>query len=255
MNPRRNSTPLSLALAAAAGLGLSGDAGLLVGAPRALASAARVMAGGAPLLLALEAQAGGAVQPAAAAPGLQGGALALRLAATPDAPEAADAPVLLAQADGREEPIPGEPGATLIRPLKPAAPPPPLDRDAAVAALDTRLLADRVSATAPPNNAFAPRSWAPPAPPPPPPAPAAAPAPAPEPPSAPPLPFRFMGMMEENEASTTVYLAQGERLIAATPGDTIDNTYRVDALKGRTLHFTYLPLNQRQSLPLGPVTP
>lgn len=241
MKPPRNKTPLSLALAALAGLGISGDAGLLASAPRAVAGVARVMAGGTPLLLALEAQAVPAEAPVAAA--VPGQVLALRLAATSDT-----------DTDTHEEPIPGEPGATLIRPLVPAAPAPKLDREAAVAALDTRVLADRVGNTAPPNNAFAPRSWAPPAPPPAPPAPAAPPAP-PEAPVAPPLPFRFMGMMEENENTSTVYLAQGERLISAAPGDTIDNTYRVDALKGRTLHFTYLPLNQRQSLPLGPITP
>jgi hypothetical protein len=252
MNPPRNRTPLSLALAAAAGLGLSGDAGLLASAPRALAGVARVMAGGAPLLLALEAQATTPATGAPAAAGTNHGrALSLRLAASP---ESTDAPLQVAGLSVREEPIPGEPGATLIRPLTPAAPAPKLDREAAVAALDTRVLADRVSATAPPNDAFAPRSWAPPPPPAPPPAPPAPPAP-PEAPVAPPLPFRYVGMMEESETSSTVYLAQGERLITAAPGDTIDNTYRVDALKGRTLHFTYLPLNQRQSLPLGPVTP
>jgi len=102
------------------------------------------------------------------------------------------------------------------------------------------------------RDAFAPRNWQPP-----PrkltPAEAAAMAaaePPPPPPQAPPLPFVYVGMLAE-ESRTTVFLSQGARDIAVRSGDTIDNTYRVDAVTPDRIELTYLPLNQRQTLPLG----
>lgn len=102
------------------------------------------------------------------------------------------------------------------------------------------------------RDAFAPRNWQPP-----PrrltPAEAAAMAaaePPPPPPQAPPLPFVYVGMLAE-ESRTTVFLSHGARDIAVRSGDTIDNTYRVDAVTSDRIDLTYLPLNQRQTLPLG----
>jgi hypothetical protein len=102
------------------------------------------------------------------------------------------------------------------------------------------------------RDAFAPRNWQPP-----PrkltPAEAAAMAaaePPPPPPQAPPLPFVYVGMLAE-ESRTTVFLSHGARDIAVRSGDTIDNTYRVDAVTPDRIEITYLPLNQRQTLPLG----
>lgn len=100
------------------------------------------------------------------------------------------------------------------------------------------------------RDAFAQRNWQPPprrltpaetaamAPPPPP------------PPQAPPLPFVYVGMLAE-ESRTTVFLSQGSRDIAVRTGETIDNTYRVEAVTSERIELTYLPLNQRQTLPLG----
>ncbi len=102
------------------------------------------------------------------------------------------------------------------------------------------------------RDAFAPRNWQPP-----PrrltPAEAAAMAaaePPPPPPQAPPLPFVYVGMLAE-ESRTTVFLSHGARDIAVRSGDTIDKTYRVDAVTPDRIELTYLPLNQRQTLPLG----
>lgn len=96
-------------------------------------------------------------------------------------------------------------------------------------------------------NLFAPHSWyvAPP-PPPPPPAPQA------QQPTAPPLPFTVIGSYAEEGGSTVYFLQQGDRVHDAKTGDVIDGTYAVNGESGGMLMLTYLPLDQQQSLPVGP---
>ena len=79
---------------------------------------------------------------------------------------------------------------------------------------------------------------------------AAAPPPPPTPPPAPPLPFVYMGHLSEG-ADTTVFLISGERNLVVKPGDVIDNTYKLEEVNDRALVLTYLPLSQRQTLPIG----
>jgi hypothetical protein len=120
------------------------------------------------------------------------------------------------------------------------------------AALDTELVSQRVPAGNRPANAFAPKSWlvvAPP-PPPPPPLPVVLPPPAP-PPQAPPLPFKYVGVLHVSPDHTLWYLLSGERLIIAATGEVIDNTHRIDGADAGQLRFTYMPLAQRQSLAIG----
>ena len=92
-------------------------------------------------------------------------------------------------------------------------------------------------------NAFAPRSFYVPPPkrkaPPPPPPPA---------PKAPPLPFRYMGLLKESNAKTLVYLSRDDQLYAVRPGDVLEGTYRVEAISGQSVTFVYLPLNETQEL-------
>ena len=119
------------------------------------------------------------------------------------------------------------------------------------AALDTELVSQRVPAGNRPANAFAPKSWlvvAPP--PPPPPLPVVLPPPAP-PPQAPPLPFKYVGVLHVSPDHTLWYLLSGERLIIAATGEVIDNTHRIDGADAGQLRFTYMPLAQRQSLAIG----
>jgi hypothetical protein len=66
-------------------------------------------------------------------------------------------------------------------------------------------------------------------------------------PQAPPLPFRYVGMLGDDDA-TTVFLSVGDRDLAARVGDTIDGSYRLESADGRNLVFTYLPLGQQQTL-------
>ena len=126
---------------------------------------------------------------------------------------------------------------------------PAADRDAALAALDTRLVAQRVGPGTGAADAFAAKSWFV-APPPAPPQPEAPPPPPPAP-QAPPLPFKYMGSLQEPGARTVWYLLQGERLIVAGAGDVIDTLYRTEGAEGGQLRFTYLPLNQRQTIVIG----
>jgi hypothetical protein len=116
-------------------------------------------------------------------------------------------------------------------------------------AIDLDRLAARKSGE-PASDPFRALSWqavtqeearknAPPPPPPPPP-----------PPQAPPLPFAYMGKLIE-DGRIVVFLTQGDRNHIVRLGDTIDGTYRVDAVTEQHLSLTYLPLKQKQELAFG----
>ena len=72
----------------------------------------------------------------------------------------------------------------------------------------------------------------------------------PEAPRAPPLPFRFFGRMVDN-GTTVVFLNRQDDVYAVKAGDTIDGVYRVEGISGSEVVLTYLPLKQRQTLPIG----
>lgn len=97
------------------------------------------------------------------------------------------------------------------------------------------------------GQAFTTLSWLPPPPPvrvvlPPPP-------PPPVVPVAPPLPFTFVGLMEQGSARPQAFLSKGEALLVVAAGDLLENnTYRVDTLNAQQIVITYLPLNAPQIL-------
>ena len=95
------------------------------------------------------------------------------------------------------------------------------------------------------GDAFGAKSWVI-VPPPPPPAPIVA-----EAPRAPPLPFRFMGQVNDGHGNITYFLLRGTAMLAASVGESIDNIYRLERAEGGVLHFIYLPLQVRQSLQIG----
>lgn len=97
---------------------------------------------------------------------------------------------------------------------------------------------------------FAPRGWNPP-PPPPPPAPASAPAvmQTVAPAGPPPLPFQFVGRMNDGGAQT-VYLLRGEQTIVARSGEMLDAAYKVLGIEGQRIDFEYTPTGAIQSLTL-----
>jgi hypothetical protein len=127
----------------------------------------------------------------------------------------------------------------------PVNPRPPTAREGPVdgAPLLLGKLARRAQAD-PNQDAFAGRTWV--APPPPV---VEAPPPAP---SAPPLPFTYIGKLQEGETGpVTIYLTQGEHAYSVKKGDVIDKTYRVESIDSAHIVLTYLPLAIKQTLTFG----
>jgi hypothetical protein len=69
-------------------------------------------------------------------------------------------------------------------------------------------------------------------------------------PTAPPLPFTFMGRYDD-ASKAVVMLVKGDRLYTVSEGDVIDGTYRVDRISDKSVELTYLPLHEKQVLPVG----
>lgn len=70
----------------------------------------------------------------------------------------------------------------------------------------------------------------------------------------PPLPFTYSGRYAEG-GSVTVYLSDGNQFIRAKQGDRIAGNYRVDAVSGSAIQFTYLPTGEKQILNTGELLP
>jgi len=79
---------------------------------------------------------------------------------------------------------------------------------------------------------------------------AATPAAAADPNAPPPLPFQFLGRFVD-EGKAAYFLQAGERNVVARPGDLLEERYRFDGVVQGALQFTYLPLNQKQTLAVG----
>ncbi len=97
---------------------------------------------------------------------------------------------------------------------------------------------------------FAPRGWQ--APPPPPPQQAVVatqPSAPPIPTGPPPLPFRFVGRMND-EGQQVVYLSRGDQALVARDGETLEGTYKVLGIEPRRIQFEYLPTGEKQELAL-----
>lgn len=91
-------------------------------------------------------------------------------------------------------------------------------------------------------NAFATHSWLPPVP-------KAKPAPPPPPPRAPPLPFAYLGKMQDGGA-VTAFVSQGGRNHVLHSGDTLPQ-YKVESISPTEITFVYLPLGEKQRLTFG----
>lgn len=100
------------------------------------------------------------------------------------------------------------------------------------------------------NDPFAPRQWEAKAEPTPPPPPVVAPPPPPpEPTGPPPLPYKFMGSLNDGGVQT-IYLSQGEQTLLAKPGAVLDGTYKVLSIDSQQIEFEYIPTGEHQRLPL-----
>jgi len=93
---------------------------------------------------------------------------------------------------------------------------------------------------------FATHSWYVPPPPPPPPAPLP-----PPPPEAPPFPYTFVGSYTPAGEQPVYFLARADRVIDAHVGDHLDGIYAFESAGAGSLVFNYLPLNIRQTVPIG----
>jgi hypothetical protein len=69
-------------------------------------------------------------------------------------------------------------------------------------------------------------------------------------PMAPPLPFRYVGAIDDG-GTRRALLMEGEQLRVVAGGDEIDGRYRVERVGEAGIDFLYLPLKQRQSLTLS----
>ncbi|EJL90069.1 hypothetical protein PMI16_01876 [Herbaspirillum sp. CF444] len=92
-------------------------------------------------------------------------------------------------------------------------------------------------------NPFTPKSWYVPPPPPPP--------QAPPKPTAPPLPFSYVGKLEEDGENWTIYLSKGNESFVIKKGDTFDSSYRFEGVEKGNLVIQYLPLGIRQTISIG----
>ncbi|MCP3717820.1 hypothetical protein [Paraburkholderia sp. CNPSo 3281] len=68
----------------------------------------------------------------------------------------------------------------------------------------------------------------------------------PAPPTAPPVPFAYVGQLDAKAAKPQVFLSSGDQLLIVSPGDVIDNQYRVESVSESDVVLTYLPLHERQ---------
>ena len=69
-------------------------------------------------------------------------------------------------------------------------------------------------------------------------------------PTAPPLPFQFIGRLDDRN-DVQVFLQNGEKLYVVRKGDMIDDTYRIVGISATEMNMVYLPLHQSQTLSVG----
>lgn len=81
------------------------------------------------------------------------------------------------------------------------------------------------------------------------------PPPPPPPPVAPALPFAVVGGISGQQIAggrPVAFLRQRDEVIVVRSGDEIDKTYRVESITPEKIEFTYLPLQERQTLSIRP---
>lgn len=92
---------------------------------------------------------------------------------------------------------------------------------------------------APVPDIFAVRSWMPPPPPE---------SSAPPEPQTPPLPFRYIGRIDEAGKKPAILLTVGERVLPFSVGQMVNGQWRLTGDNGKQLTFRFLPLNTVQTL-------
>jgi len=72
--------------------------------------------------------------------------------------------------------------------------------------------------------------------------------PPPPPPSAPPVPFTYMGRLDNSPQGNLIYLATNDQSYSVLIGKKINGFWQLDREDSNNLYFTYLPLNLPQVL-------
>lgn len=75
-------------------------------------------------------------------------------------------------------------------------------------------------------------------------------APAVQVPTAPPMPFQFIGRMDDR-TDLQVFLQSGEKIYVVRKGDVIDETWKIEGISDLELSLVYLPLHLSQTLSVG----
>jgi hypothetical protein len=139
-------------------------------------------------------------------------------------------------------------GAAALWLPTPATPPSTAGRDSAPDGAPQRpdrfaALPPREAIGKPAGSPFSPQSWMPPQPQ------AIAPA-APAAPTVPDLPYRVAGSVAQGKVQQII-LARGDVVLPVRAGDTLDGTYRVEAIQPDRMTLVYLPLGVRQDLAIS----
>ncbi|KAB0480506.1 hypothetical protein SAMN04490202_0185 [Pseudomonas reinekei] len=69
-------------------------------------------------------------------------------------------------------------------------------------------------------------------------------------PTAPPMPFQFIGRMDDR-TDLQVFLQNGEKIYVVRKGDVIDETWKIEGISDLELSLVYLPLHLSQTLSVG----
>ena len=72
----------------------------------------------------------------------------------------------------------------------------------------------------------------------------------PPPPTAPPFPYVVFGKQLENGA-WQVFLRRDQLIVVVKAAETLDDQYRVEEIRPPVMTVTYLPLRERQTIPIG----
>ncbi|MCB4812085.1 hypothetical protein LG204_12245 [Methylovorus menthalis] len=62
-------------------------------------------------------------------------------------------------------------------------------------------------------------------------------------PVVPPLPYQYMGQMDDAPGGNLVFLTSRNRVFSVSPGQIVEQVWRLDKLDAQALYLTYLPLN------------
>jgi len=65
----------------------------------------------------------------------------------------------------------------------------------------------------------------------------------------PPLPYKFMGTMND-DGNIIVYLSHGDQALVVRNGETLEGTYKVLTIDSQHIEFEHLPTGEKQSLPI-----